>query len=58
VDLGLGRLYKLAEGKDENTIELDGEVKGRKFARQIVRTAHEAWRNVVTASTSTAFVDL
>ncbi|KAJ7017962.1 inorganic diphosphatase [Mycena alexandri] len=52
------RLYKLPEGKEQNTIELGGEVKGRDYAREIVRTAHEAWRNVVTASTSRAVVDL
>ncbi|KAJ7150311.1 inorganic pyrophosphatase [Mycena filopes] len=52
------RLYKLPDGKDENTIELGGEVKGRDFAREIVRTAHDAWRDVVTATTSSAVVDL
>ncbi|KAJ7687398.1 inorganic pyrophosphatase [Mycena rosella] len=54
------RLYKLPDGKDENTLDFDGEVKGPDFAAEIVRTAHEAWRNVVTASTSTstAFVDI
>ncbi|KAJ7922883.1 inorganic diphosphatase [Mycena leptocephala] len=30
------RLYKLAEGKDENTIELDGEVKGRNTSTAFV----------------------
>ncbi|KAJ7750221.1 inorganic diphosphatase [Mycena metata] len=52
------RLYKLPDGKEQNTIELDGKVKGRDYAREIVRAAHEAWRNVVTASTSRAVVDL
>ncbi|KAJ6523606.1 inorganic pyrophosphatase [Mycena capillaripes] len=54
------RLYKLADGKNENTLDLDGEAKGTDFAREIVRTAHEGWRKVVTASASTgsAFVDL
>ncbi|KAJ7269323.1 inorganic pyrophosphatase [Mycena haematopus] len=52
------RLYKLAEGKAENTLELDGEVQGIDFTSKILRTAHEAWRDIVTASKSTALVDL
>ncbi|KAJ7109799.1 inorganic diphosphatase [Mycena epipterygia] len=52
------RLYKLPDGKAENTLDLDGEVKGRDFVEEIVRTAHETWRNVVTASTSSTFLDL
>ncbi|KAJ6601415.1 inorganic diphosphatase [Mycena vulgaris] len=51
------RLYKLPDGKDQNTLELGGEVKGRDFAAEIVRKAHEAWRSVVTTTTSGAFVD-
>ncbi|KAJ7508690.1 inorganic diphosphatase [Mycena galericulata] len=52
------RLYKLPDGKEENTIEFDGEVKGVDFAEQIVRKAHEAWRNLVTSSTRSTSVDL
>ncbi|KAJ7492230.1 inorganic diphosphatase [Mycena latifolia] len=52
------RMYKLPDGKQENSFDLDGEVKGSDFAREIVRNAHEAWRDVVTASTSSAFVNL
>lgn len=52
------RLYKLPDGKPENTLELGGEVKGSEFVEEIVRTAHETWRNVVTASTSSTFLDL
>jgi len=44
------RLYKLPDGKDENPFELDGEVKGVQFVEEILRAAHEAWRNLVTAS--------
>ncbi|KAJ7201288.1 inorganic pyrophosphatase [Mycena pura] len=52
------RLYKLPDGKGENTFEFDGEVKGTNFAMEIVRTAHEAWQNLVTANPRDAFVDL
>jgi len=52
------RLYKLADGKAENILELGGEVKGIEFTRETLRTAHDAWRDVVTASASSAFVDL
>ncbi|KAF8204289.1 inorganic pyrophosphatase [Mycena galopus ATCC 62051] len=52
------RLYKLAEGKPENTLELDGEVQGIDFTAKILRTAHEAWRDIVTTNTSDALVDL
>lgn len=52
------RLYKLPDGKGENTLEHDGEVKGTNFAMEIARTAHEAWRNLVTANPRDAYVDL
>ncbi|KAJ7361316.1 inorganic pyrophosphatase [Mycena albidolilacea] len=50
------RLYKVAAGKAENT--LDGEVEGLDFTRNILQAAHKAWRNIVTASVSSALVDL
>lgn len=56
--IGQVRLYKLADGKSENTLDLDGEAKGTNFAREIVRTAHEGWRKVVTDTASSTFVDL
>ncbi|KAJ6520236.1 inorganic diphosphatase, partial [Mycena sanguinolenta] len=52
------RLYKLAEGKAENTLELNGEVQGIDFTSKILRTAHDAWRDIVTGSKPTALVDL
>ncbi|KAF7337594.1 F-box domain-containing protein [Mycena sanguinolenta] len=52
------RLYKLADGKAENTLELNGEVQGIEFTSKILRTAHEGWRDIVTGSKSTALVDL
>jgi hypothetical protein len=52
------RLYKLPDGKEPNILEFGGEVKGTEFAAKIVRTAHAAWREVVTTSTSSAIVDL
>ncbi|KAJ7116796.1 inorganic diphosphatase [Mycena crocata] len=51
------RLYKLPDGKDQNTLELGGEVKETDFAREILRKAHQGWRNVVTDNTSSDFVD-
>ncbi|KAJ7755041.1 pyrophosphatase-domain-containing protein [Mycena maculata] len=46
------RLYKLPDGKAENTFELGGQVKGIEFVEEIVRAAHEGWRNIVTSSSS------
>ncbi|KAJ7201290.1 hypothetical protein GGX14DRAFT_699438, partial [Mycena pura] len=46
-----------SDGKGENALEFDGEVKGTNFAMEIVRTAHEAWQNLVTANPRDAFVD-
>ncbi|KAF7307399.1 Pantothenate kinase [Mycena indigotica] len=50
------RLYKLPEGKDQNTLDLGGEAKGAEYARDIVRSSHDAWKRLVLGSSQT--VDL
>ncbi|KAF7302977.1 Pantothenate kinase [Mycena kentingensis (nom. inval.)] len=53
------RLYKLPDGKPENTFDLRGEVRDADFAREVVREAHAAWRDAVTSRTSAGMrVDL
>ncbi|KAK7063861.1 F-box domain-containing protein [Favolaschia claudopus] len=52
------RLYKLADGKPENTLDFAGEVKGIQFAGDILRTAHQTWRDIVTNQSFDALVDL
>lgn len=40
------RMYKTAEGKEENAYAYGGEAKGAEFTMQVVRDAHESWRRL------------
>ncbi|KAJ7610918.1 inorganic diphosphatase [Roridomyces roridus] len=46
------RLYKLPDGKPENTFELNGQFKDSSFAEEIIRTAHAAWHDLVVNANS------
>ncbi|KAG7452289.1 pyrophosphatase-domain-containing protein [Guyanagaster necrorhizus] len=51
------RIYKIPDGKPENTFAFSGEAKNKKYATEIVHECHEAWRRLITgespAKTST-----
>ncbi|CAK5280682.1 unnamed protein product [Mycena citricolor] len=51
------RLYKLPDGKDENTLEFNGEVKPVDFAREVISRCHDEWKNLVYSSGAAAHFD-
>lgn len=54
------RIYKIPDGKPENTFAFSGEAKNKKYATEIVHECHEAWRRLITGESpaKTATYDL
>ncbi|KAF7436494.1 Inorganic pyrophosphatase [Pleurotus ostreatus] len=54
------RIYKIPDGKQENTFAFSGEAKNRKYATEIIHECHEAWRRLITGESAakTAAYDL
>lgn len=54
------RIYKIPDGKPENTFAFSGEAKNKKYATEIIHECHEAWRRLITGETpaQTAQYDL
>ncbi|KAI8809837.1 inorganic diphosphatase [Cladochytrium replicatum] len=44
------RIYKIPDGKPENTFAFGGEAKNRKYALEVVHETHEAWRRLISKS--------
>ena len=42
------RIYKIPDGKPENTFAFSGEAKNKKYALEIIHECHEAWRRLVS----------
>jgi inorganic pyrophosphatase len=47
----LFRIYKIPDGKPENTFAFSGEAKNKKYATEIIHECHEAWRRLITGET-------
>ncbi|KDQ14772.1 hypothetical protein BOTBODRAFT_32533 [Botryobasidium botryosum FD-172 SS1] len=45
------RIYKIPDGKPENTFAFSGEAKNRKYATEIIHECHEAWRRLIKGAT-------
>lgn len=45
------RIYKIPDGKPENTFAFDGDAKNKKYATEIIHECHEAWRRLITGET-------
>jgi len=45
------RIYKIPDGKPENTFAFSGEAKNKKYATEIIHECHEAWRRLITSET-------
>jgi len=45
------RIYKIPDGKPENTFAFSGEAKNRKYATEIIHECNEAWRRLITGKT-------
>jgi inorganic pyrophosphatase len=41
-------IYKIPDGKPENTFAFSGEAKNKKYATEIIHECHEAWRRLIT----------
>jgi inorganic pyrophosphatase len=54
------RIYKIPDGKPENTFAFSGEAKNKKYATEIIHECHEAWRRLAMgeAPAKTAAYDL
>jgi len=54
------RIYKIPDGKPENTFAFSGEAKNKKYAMEIIHECHEAWRRLISgeAAAKTANYDL
>jgi inorganic pyrophosphatase len=48
IDLKKNRIYKIPDGKPENTFAFSGEAKNKKYALEIIHECHEAWRRLVS----------
>jgi len=46
------RIYKIPDGKPENTFAFSGEAKNKKYATEIIHECHEAWRRLIGLATS------
>ena len=42
------KIYKIPDGKPENTFAFNGEAKNGKYATQIVHECHEAWTKLIS----------
>lgn len=42
------RIYKIPDGKPENTFAFSGEAKNKKYATEIIHECHEAWRRLMS----------
>ena len=40
------RIYKIPDGKPENSFAFSGEAKNKKYATEIIHECHEAWRRL------------
>ncbi|KAL4242511.1 PPase family protein [Abortiporus biennis] len=41
------RIYKIPDGKPENSFAFSGEPKNKKYATEIIHECHEAWRGLI-----------
>ncbi|CAG8727693.1 7532_t:CDS:2, partial [Racocetra fulgida] len=41
------RIYKIPDGKPENSFAFSGEAKNKKYATEIIHETHEAWRRLI-----------
>jgi len=48
------RIYKIPDGKPENTFAFSGEAKNKKYATEIIHECHEAWRRLAITGESPA----
>ncbi|CAG8577534.1 28657_t:CDS:2 [Dentiscutata erythropus] len=42
------RIYKIPDGKPENSFAFSGEAKNKKYATEIIHETHEAWKRLIS----------
>lgn len=52
------RIYKIPDGKPENSFAFTGECKNRKYAMRLIEDCSEAWDNLVHGRTTTEDIAL
>ncbi|KAI6011758.1 nucleosome remodeling factor-38kD-like protein, partial [Pisolithus microcarpus] len=45
------RIYKIPDGKGENTFAFSGEAKNKKYVTEIIHECHKAWCHLVSGET-------
>ena len=46
------RIYKIPDGKPENQFAFSGEAKNKKYALDIIKETHEAWKQLIAGKSS------
>ncbi|CAD6884719.1 unnamed protein product [Tilletia controversa] len=52
------RIYKIPDGKPENQFAFSGEAKNRKYALDIVKECHEAWKRLINGQADAGEVSI
>lgn len=52
------RIYKIPDGKPENQFAFSGECKNKKYATEVIRETHEAWRTLIEGGDPTSSITL
>ena len=45
------RIYKIPDGKPENVFAFSGEAKNKKYAQEVIRETHDAWKKLIHGQT-------
>ena len=45
------RIYKIPDGKQENSFAFSGECKNKKYALEVIKECNEAWERLITGMT-------
>lgn len=51
------RIYKIPDGKDENSFAFSGECKNKKYAMDVINECHEAWEKLMAGKISSTHPD-
>ncbi|GAA5951330.1 hypothetical protein JCM8115_005120 [Rhodotorula mucilaginosa] len=52
------RVYKIPDGKPENTFAFSGEAKNKKYATEIIAECHDAWKNLISGKADKNSIDI
>merc|ERR1711939_1122871 len=52
------RVYKIPDGKPENTFAFSGEAKNLKYANEVIHECHEAWQRLIRGEADKGKIDV